>query len=247
MLGSHTPRPVRPRPLDFAVRLLVASAIVLSALHLYQRTIIEPFVPAFGDAARLLAADFVIVSADVAQEGPNETVRIRANLAIPLQYANRIIPPFGWNRSVPQGWYQVDLSLGGLLQNSAFLLITVLAWPASPRDLALRIALCVPAVAFLLFLEAPVTIVAELWNTLRNTYDPHGSCGWMVWSRYLMGGGGSLFACVLGAMVIGVVRRLRAERPQSAALQDRGHTSGYARLVLKPRASNRECIRSAEE
>ncbi len=246
MLGSHTPRPVRPRPLDFAVRLLVASAIVLSALHLYQRTIIEPFVPAFGDAARLLAADFVIVSADVAQEGPNETVRIRANLRFPsnTQIGSylRLAESLGTTRLVSSGLILGRSSPELSISFDHGTSVARVATRPGTANRPMRTRCGIPPVpggpgddrcGTVEYATQHVRSTRILrMDGLESISDGRRR----VTLRVCVGRDGDRRG-----------QKITGRATQSAALQDRGHTSGYARLVLKPRASNRECIRSAEE
>ena len=62
--------------------------------------------------------------------------------------------------------------------------------------------------ALLLFADVPVSIVAGLWNGLRAQFDPHSYSLWMVWSRFLTGGGGLALACVFAASIIGGTQRI---------------------------------------
>ncbi|HKT73403.1 MAG TPA: hypothetical protein VJQ47_10965 [Steroidobacteraceae bacterium] len=223
------------------------SLLVLIPLHLGRHAIVEPLIPVYIGTIRLLSPEFTVQSVDVAPEGAAETLGVRTNLSVPLLYAGRTLLPFGWNGS-PGGGIEVGLSLEGLLEYPAMLFIAVLAWPASTRrEFALRIGLAIPAAALLL-LEAPLTVVAELWAILRDDYDPQGYCGWMIFSRFLMGGGGLALAIVLAGLIVAAARWIlrpirRAPRPQRDFSRD--HV-GNARLFLKP-PSQRAVRLSAEE
>jgi hypothetical protein len=194
----------------------------LGILHVFQRPIVEPMIPVFRGAVRLLATEFIIDSAEIVREGSSETIRFRANLSMPLLVAGRTLYPFGWSGRVPQGAYQVALDLGGVLQYCALLFILVLACPATHvKEFATRLALAAPFSAVLLLIDVPFTVVAELWAALHDQFDPGRFSGWMVWSRFLMGGGGLVLGCLLGALAIAMAHRhaaptLRASNPNSA-------------------------------
>jgi hypothetical protein len=232
MPGSTTRQHALPQPLELGLRTFLASALVLGVFHFCQRPIVEPMIPVFHSAIRLLATEFTITSAEIAKEGPNETVRFRANLSSPVDYAGHMLYPFGWN-GVPNGGFQITRTLGSVLEYSALLLIVILAWPA-PRawEIGVRLALAVPLMALLILIDVPFTVVADLWSLLRDEFDPHGFCGWQVWSRFLMGGGGLLLACVMAAVAIAVARR--SAEPRRPRIRSE---TGYAQLVL-PRRSN---------
>jgi hypothetical protein len=192
---------------ELLARLLLAGVLLISAGRLLQSALIRPLLPAFGATVVLLAPEFTIQSLDLVSDRP-PVVRLRANLLEPVEFAGRTVYPFGWLGS-RQGGYQVSLSLTGLLQYPTVVLLIVLAWPASARALGIRILLGVPMAAAVLFTEAPVTMVAELWGVVRDQADPAATCYWMVASRFLMGGGGLLIAGILGAAAVLLAQRMR--------------------------------------
>ncbi|HTY49063.1 MAG TPA: hypothetical protein VMB48_05165 [Steroidobacteraceae bacterium] len=215
-MSGWSPTRAPPRPAELGLRLLLAGALVLGTLHALQRAIIEPLVPVFAAAVRVLDPDFTILSAGVASDGPVQSVVIRANLALPARFAGRTVYPIGWFPGEPEGGIEVKLSLGGLLQYSGLLLIIALAWPArTAAEFALRLLLCLPCLALLLLAEAPFTVLGELWSAIRDYAAPGSFCGWVVWSRFLMGGGGLLIAGSCGLSVVAASRRIvrTAARP----------------------------------
>lgn len=223
-----------PRPFELATRIVLASLLVIGGVHLYQRVLVAPLIPAFRGALWLLSPEFTITSAEVTRVDENEVVRFRANLSVPLLYEGRMLQPFGWSRRAPQGGFQVTLTAGGILQYAALALILILAWPARKwTELGFRWLLAVPLLALLVLAQVPLTVAAELWNTLHNHYDPLGLCVWMIWSRFMMGGGGLVLAILLAGVTIGgglyLTHHVGFRRSRN------GPDSGYARLVLPRR------------
>jgi hypothetical protein len=213
MSGSSATRAL-PKPAEVCARAVIAGIAVLWALHVLQRTIAAPLIPVIAAAIPAIDPEFTILSATVAPAGAAQAAVIRADLARPTTFAGRTLYPFGADAGEPRGWYQIELTLGGLLQYCALLAIIVLGWPVSgPLELAVRVLLCGPMMAALLFMEAPFTVIGELWAGLRDQYAPGQFCGWLIWSRFLMGGGGLLIAGLMGAAVIGLARTTRRAAP----------------------------------
>jgi hypothetical protein len=201
---------------ELAIRLIGAGVLLFIAAHLLQFALVRPLLPVFGDTVELLAPQFTLEPVElISTQSP--TVRLRANLLEPVEFAGRTVLPFGWLGRLPQGGYEVSQSLTGLLQYPVLVMLIVLAWPASSfKILVMRVLLGLPMAAFVLLCEAPMTMVAELWSLVRDQADPAATCYWMIWSRFLMGGGGLLIAGILGATAVIMAQRVR-QAPSAAA------------------------------
>jgi hypothetical protein len=202
-----------PRLPELAVRLMGVGVLLVIAAHWLQFVLVRPMLPVFGGTVELLAPQFTLESLDLTQAQP-PTVRLRANLLEPVNFAGHTVFPLGWLGRLPQGGYQVSLSLTGLLQYPMLVMLIVLAWPASGLpELLLRVALGLSMAALVLLCEAPMTMVAELWSLVRDQADPAASCYWMICSRFLMGGGGLLIAGIVGAAAVIIAQRLLRDSP----------------------------------
>jgi hypothetical protein len=217
MFASVATRPF-PKPVELGVRVLIAGILVLSVLYHLQRVIVEPLIPAFARAVHLIDPDFTVLGSTVEHNGSNPTVLIRANLELPIRLAGRTLYPFGWVPGQSASAIEVWFSLSGLMQFSAMMFIIVLAWPVRRLlELLLRSVLCLPLMAALLFLQAPFTVVAELWVFIFHELAPGRFNGWLLWSRFLMGGGGLLLASLCALIAVVAARRMTAA-PAAAAL-----------------------------
>jgi hypothetical protein len=204
----------------------VASLLVLTLIQTFQRRLIEPMVPVLHDLVRLLAPEFTLTSEDIVYVGNSEVVRVRANLSAPIEYEGQYLYPLGWN-GLRQGWFQVELTLGGVLQYSTAMLIGVLAWPVrNAKELAIRLTLLIPLAMILIAIDTPLSLIAELWNIIREEINTPGVSGWMVWARFLQGGGGFMLAALFGALCIAA-----AGRASNGPVRRRHRNSGYACLV----------------
>jgi len=208
-------RPGSARLPELALRMLVAAALVIGAGRVLQVSLIRPLLPVFGATVVLLAPQFTVQSLEVIPaQAP--VVRLRANLLEPVEYAGHTVYPIGWMSRAGQGGYQVELSLTGLLQYPALIVLIVLAWPAPWITFLIRLPLGLALAAGALLSEAPVTLVAELWGIVRDQADPGAPCYWMIASRFLMGGGGLLIAGLLACAAILLAQRLRQAPPVAA-------------------------------
>jgi hypothetical protein len=197
-----------PRPLELLARTLLVGALVLGLSHLAARPVATGLLPAYRAMISLLDDSFVLTDIAIARDGPNQVIRFRANLARPLDVKGTTLYPFGWRGVVPEGGMEVSYTLNGVLQYVSLTLIVVLAWPARRlNELLLRLVLFVPVALILLLIDVPSTVVAELWSGLEGMVDPNPLPCWMIWSRFLMGGGGLLLGFMAGALVIVIAAR----------------------------------------
>jgi hypothetical protein len=191
---------------------IAASILVLGVGHLIERKTVEALIPSYRATMGLLDTTFEIEDARVVEFGPNETLRFRANLARPITVEGHTLYPFGWNGG-PAGGFQVTNTVGGVLAYAALVLVFVLAWPAKRfKELALRGLLVIPLLAVLLLIDAPITTTAAFWNSLGELLPTHGTSAGIVWSRFMMGGGGFVIALVMAISAIAGGRSLSAPR-----------------------------------
>jgi ABC-type tungstate transport system substrate-binding protein len=203
----------------------VAAVLVLYPLHALDRPIVEPLVPVFQGVIEALDHRFVITDARLSAEGATEVVRFRANLREPVTVAGRLVYPFGSN-GMPAGGYEVMYTLRGVLQYSALLLIIALAWPVrGARELAARLFASALFVGLLLLVDVPTTVIAELRHAVETAVDPGALGGWMIWSRFLMGGGGIALALLLAVLAISAGRRWSGLAPHEGRQGDSARPS----------------------
>jgi hypothetical protein len=199
-----------PTPLKLIARLLVVSALVLWVAHQYQRAIVEPLLPLVGATFTAVQDTFVLQSLDIADDGPNQSLRLRANLAKPIDVNGRMFYPIGWGTN-EQGGYQITLTVGGAMEYSLMTLIVVLAWPfAHWQALLKRIVIALPLMLGLLLLNTTITFPAELWNPIHDEWVPDITWPLLVASKVLMGGGGLMLGLLCGALAIAMSMRTAA-------------------------------------
>ncbi len=213
MPGSATRSAASPRPLELLARLLIAGALVLWSAHLVERSLVQRMLPAFNRIIPLVDDEFTILTTDITQDGANESIRFRLNLSRPIAVGGQTIYPFGWG-PIPPGGFQVAIVLGGVLQYCLLLAILIFAWPVKRlQEYGLRVAIAVPLLAVLLFIDVPFTVLAELWGVIHAQADPGALQPLMIWSRFLMGGGGLALGILFGGLAIAVAGRTMQLKP----------------------------------
>jgi hypothetical protein len=218
MPGSLIP-PDYPQPLRVFVRALAVATLVLGACQHFERPIVAALIPAFSTTIWVLDDSFDVTDVAFSHEGANATLRFRANLARPLKLSGKTVYPFGWN-GTPDGGIQVSCALSGVLQYPALMLILILAWPGTWwKELLVRISAFVPLALVIALVDTPSTVLAELWYSVGHVMTPPGLSGWVVWGRFLMGGGGLLIGIVAAATDIFLVKRYCTPAPASRKWQ----------------------------
>jgi len=190
-------------PHKLLLRLIVVGAGVLLLAHHYQRALLTPLLPLIQSTLTHVQDDFTIQSLDIVENGPNEVLRLHANLARPTYISGRMFYPIGW-QSAAEGGYEIRLTVGGTIQYSLLILIVVLAWPAGHWRVALtRLLFALP----LMLLNTAITFPAELWNPIHEEWLSDITWPLLVASKMLMGGGGLILGLLCGAGIIAATSR----------------------------------------
>lgn len=195
-----------PRPLELAVRLLVATLLCGGLAYACRLQIATAAVPAIRSAVALIAKDFQVLGLEVSRDDAKESLRLRASLAHPVRVAGVTLYPFG-SQSSTSGWMEVRLTLGGMLSHALLLVIVAVAWPfRTVAEFAARMATAIVSAAMLLLINACSTFHAELSNLIVDSHAAGAVSLALAWSRFLMGGGGFAIAIALAVFAIALGR-----------------------------------------
>jgi hypothetical protein len=162
----------------------------------------EPLLPLVSATIKVADSAFTVLTVDINTDGPNETIRLRADLTAPIIVGGRTFFPFRQG-SDQRGWYQVELTVGGAMGYSLLTFIVVFAWPANRwQEWCKRVLISVPLALGLLLVNVATTFPAELWNPIHDDWVPDMAWPLLIWSRVLMGGGGLVLGLLCGAIAI---------------------------------------------
>ncbi|HEY4213694.1 MAG TPA: hypothetical protein VGM84_19605 [Steroidobacteraceae bacterium] len=229
MPGSFIHRVALPSPLSLLLRVAAASAVVLSLANVGGGSVVRTLVPAIRQTIGWMEDDFVVLDLAVAQEERREGLRLRADLAHVVHLNGYQIKPINTSTKQLSGWYQVIITIGGVLQTALMALIFVLAWPAeSIKTLGLRTLMSLPMLAVFTVVDTAMALLANLWMPFVHDLDPGGFWPRIVWDKLLEGGGRLVLGIVLAAIVIALVSRIE-DRPEP----DNAATVAQARRVRK--------------
>jgi hypothetical protein len=198
-------------------RVLLVSVLATCALCASEARIARDWIPVslLKEEIQLLAPDFGIVSADIAEVGQHHTFRFRAYVSRLIQVGDRALLPAGWGGGRTVTVWDATVPIRTFTY-WALLFTSVLAWPvAGLRELVARAMLSVPCAATLLLIDVPSTALATLWTQANGEMGVHPFSGWEAWSGALMDGGGLVLALLLGGMAILGARYLAVPRPAS--------------------------------
>jgi len=206
MPGSYSPIDTLPSPGSLLVRLALVALVLVGFAQTFAREILEPMLPALRGAVSALDSDLHVLDVDIATDGQNKTIRVRAVFTIDAAVSGQ------WTllrEPDPRGWTQIEVTLRSVLQHALLLLIFALAWPArSIREGVLRLGISLLMAALLVLVDTPFTILAEIWNPVRQDMGIRGFWPLIAWSRFLMGGGGLALAAGLAVCAIAAAARL---------------------------------------
>lgn len=201
-----------PKPLELALRLLLAGIPLVWLAHRFGREATEALLPAIGHALAWLDNHYRILALAVDSQGADTVIRLRVTLARPLVVGGRVI------LSDARGWAEVTTPVGHLLQPLLILAGILLAWPARRRrEWPARLLLAAPVAALLVLLNTPFTLWAHLWDLHAHRYEPGRFSPLLAWVRLLDGGGRLLLGMLGAAAVVALASRLCTPVRQTGA------------------------------
>jgi len=182
--------------------LLAGSAVaglVLAAASGPGSTFIAWSLPVLHVLIEAADPDVQVLSLGLANSGGLTVVRLRADLARPVALGGQRLRPL----QESQGWIQIDVTRGGLLQHAVLLLAVVIGWPAGTlRRRVARLAAALPLSVCLFALTCASTFLAEFWVPLYGLTSGSADPLILDWSQFLMGGGGAMLAIALAAALV---------------------------------------------
>ncbi len=181
---------------------LAAAAGPGSAFIAWSLPVLQPLIEAADP-------DVKVLSLGLARSGGLTVVRLRADLARPIVMGGQRLRPL----QESQGWIQIDLTRGGLLQHAVLLVGVVIGWPAGAlRQRLARLAVALPVAGFLFALTFASTFLAEFWTPFHGRTSGSDDPLILDWSQFLMGGGGAMLAIALAAALVLGMDRVGRER-----------------------------------
>jgi hypothetical protein len=198
---------------DLARRLPIAALLVCSFVYVTRSSLMDLVLPGLREVVELSNPQFTLFGLQVASDGGQELLRLRANLTVPIQVAERTVYPVAW--PYPQrGGYEVTMTLGAVLSPALALLIAAAAWPLrSKREGGVRAVAAIALSLLVTIANAAAILHADLLHVAVDAaYDNESSVpsAAMMASRLLMDGGGFAIAIGLALGAVAFASRLAA-------------------------------------
>ena len=188
------------------LRLLLATAAVLTVAHLHSRDAVSLVMPALSKALSVVAEDFRILRFGFIEERGNVSIGALAMLDHTLVLGGRAIVPDDVSVMM------VGTTIGTVLQPVLVALVLALAWPAPWLEMALRLAIVGLLLALVLLADTPLSMAAWLWEVQLRAHEPGRASPLVWWNIFLNGGGRLALGLVAGALSIALAQRV-AGRP----------------------------------
>lgn len=189
------------RALSFALRLSLATALMLTAAHFFSRQVVTLMLPTLTSALKHVASDFKIVRFDLADERNNASIAAFVLLDRTIVLGGHAIVPDGQSVMV------VGTTIGTVLQPIWVAWVMVLAWPARMAELVLRIVTVSAMLVPVVLLDTPLSLAAWLWDVMVRLHEPSRASPLLWWNVFLNGGGRLVLGLIAGFLSIALAQR----------------------------------------
>lgn len=185
-----------------ALRLALATALVLTAAYFFSRDAVRLVMPMLSSALSAVASDYQILRFDFVDDRHNASIGAIARLEHTLVLGGSAIVPDA------QSVTGVGATIGTVLQPMCVALVLVLAWPAHWREMLLRLLIIAPLLTAVLLVDTPLSMAAWLWDVQLRMHEPDRASPLVWWNVFLNGGGRLALGLIAGTLSIALARRL---------------------------------------
>jgi hypothetical protein len=198
---------MRRRGLEIAVRLVLASILLLVLFLVLEQSIVEAILPLFRWELGQLDDRYRILFFGLATQSADGVIRLDVTLVRPVVVGTHVVMPD------PRGFATVTTLSGNLLQPAVLMLALLAAWPArGSLEYLVRVACGLPLLILLLMADIPFVLLAQIWAMLVESHAPGQFSPLLTWSAFLESGGRMALALALAALTIALGRRMAMGR-----------------------------------
>ncbi len=203
---------VEPAALGWVVRLVLATALVLTGAHYQARAVVGWVLWPLAHTLAWVASDFRVLEFGFASDRGNRSLAAVARLEHTVVIGETAVVP-------DDSPMVVSANVGTVLQPVLAALVLVLAWPGGLVEIMMRLLLLMPLLAIVLLVDTPLSMAAWLWFALFQMHDPGHASPLLWWSTFLNGGGRLVLGLTVAAVAIlaagsiaGALARLLTQR-----------------------------------
>ncbi|MFM9916334.1 MAG: hypothetical protein ACKVOX_11045 [Rhizobacter sp.] len=210
-----------------STRLVLATSAVLAAATFGSRQIVTLLMPALSSALSLVADDFRILRFELVTDRGNASIAALALLDHTIILGGRAIVPDGTSPML------VGTTVGTVLQPLLAALVLVIAWPAKPAEMLLRISIAIVLTFGVLMADTPFSMAAWLWEVQVRAHEPDRTSPLIWWNIFLNGGGRLALGLIAAVLSIALAQRACAGR-RSASRDTAEGTSAAPEPTMDP-------------
>ena len=186
---------------DFAIRLVVIAAILLTLGRVYSTAVVTPILPAMAWVIEAVDDRFRVEEMRIVERKADTFIELKATPVRIFMLGNRILMPDA------KLFFEPAILVGSVLQPVILFLAIILAWPgARLRTLGVRLLLAVPVIALLLVVNVPLGFVGVMLD-FREYFPDIPVAPLVYWNDFLQTGGPLALAIAAGILVASAADR----------------------------------------
>jgi hypothetical protein len=200
--GASAAPAARHRAWHIALRVLLATALVIALAKVASRDIVAWLAPGITAALVWVADDHKVLRVEIVKERNHNALAALAEAKRTVFLGGRAVVPDGQTKIF------VSATVGSVLQGAIVALVLVFAWPASLVEWLIRLAIATVPIAVVVFIDTPLSLAAGMWNSEIRAFEPGRFSALVAWRTFLSGGGRLALGLVAGALAIALARAL---------------------------------------
>lgn len=166
------------------LRLVLVTACLTALAAMFQRELVQALLPWLEHWIAWLDATYRTVRLGLVQGGADLALQRTVTLAQVTVVGGQVLMPD------PRGLGVFAVPAGHMLQPVVIASSLALAWPLrAASELLLRLLMLVPALATVVAVDLPLTLVALPWEVHVAAFEPDRFSPLLLWSQFLQGGG----------------------------------------------------------
>jgi len=186
---------------NFAVRLVIVAAILLTLDRAYGTAVVTPMLPTLAWVIETVDDRLRVDRMNIVNRKMDTYIELKVTPTRMLMLGNRVLMPDA------KLYFEPRTLLGSVLQSVILFLSIILAWPAARwRDFSVRLLLAVPMIALLLITNIPLGFVGVMLD-FREHFPDIPVASLVYWNDFLQTGGPFALAIAAGILVISAADR----------------------------------------
>jgi hypothetical protein len=186
---------------NFAFRLIVILAILLSLGEFFGSALVTPILPAIAWEIETIDDSFRVEGINVVSKKNNTVIQLQVAQIRPMIIGAHVLHPKSGR------FFEPSVLVGSVLQPIIVFITILVSWQAkSILIILMRFCLGVPVAAFLVAINTPLAFVGAMWDFREfvPNLEPHTL---VYWNDFLQTGGPLVMSIAAAFLVVSVADR----------------------------------------